>query len=109
EGHFLWPGFGDNFRVLEWILKRCEGQVEADETAIGFVPKAEDINLEGMDYTIKEGHKFGLEDLKGILSVENDYWLEDVASIREFYAKIGDTMPKELLDEVDAMEARLKK
>ncbi|MBQ6807537.1 MAG: phosphoenolpyruvate carboxykinase (GTP), partial [Firmicutes bacterium] len=109
EGHFLWPGFGDNFRVLEWILKRCEGQVEADETAIGFVPKAEDINLEGMDYTISEGHKFGLEDLKGILTVENEYWLEDVASIREFYAKIGDTMPKELLDEVDAMEARLKK
>jgi len=108
EGHFIWPGFGDNFRVLEWIIKRCEGKVDAEETAIGYVPKAEDINLEGMDYTICEGHKFGLEDLKGILTVEKDYWLDDVANIREFYAKIGETMPKELLNEVDEMEKRLK-
>ena len=48
EGHFIWPGFGDNLRVLEWILKRCEGKVDAKETAIGYVPNAEDINLEGL-------------------------------------------------------------
>ncbi len=47
EGHFIWPGFGDNMRVLEWMLKRCDGEVDAVETAIGYVPKAEDINLEG--------------------------------------------------------------
>ncbi len=109
EGNFIWPGYGDNFRVLEWIIKRCEGQVDAAETAIGFVPKAEDINISGLDYQIKAGHPFSLEDLRGILSVENAYWLEDIKSIREFYAKIGDTMPGELLAEVDAMEQRLKK
>ena len=108
EGHFLWPGFGDNFRVLEWILKRCAGEVDAQETAIGYVPYAEDINLEGLDYTISEGHKFGIEDLKSILTVEAPYWLEDIKSIREFYAKIGEAMPKELLAEVEAMEQRLK-
>ena len=108
EGHFIWPGFGDNFRVLEWIIKRCEGKVDAKETAIGFIPNAEDINLDGLDYTICEGHKFGLADLQGILTVEKDYWLEDVENIRQFYAKIGERMPKELLDELDAMEARLK-
>ena len=47
NGHFIWPGFGDNMRVLDWIIKRCEGAVDADETAIGFVPKAEDINIDG--------------------------------------------------------------
>ena len=108
DGHFIWPGFGDNFRVLEWILKRCDGQVDAVETPIGYVPKAEDINLDGLDYTICEGHKFSLEDLKGILSVEKEYWLDDVTRIQEFYAKIGSTMPKELLDELTAMEARLQ-
>lgn len=58
EGNFIWPGFGDNLRVLEWIIKRCEGKADAEETPIGFVPKAEDINLEGLD--------FDLETLKGI-------------------------------------------
>ena len=114
EGHFMWPGFGDNFRVLEWIIKRCEGQVDAVETPIGYVPKAEDINLEGLDYQICEGHKFTIDDLKSILTVENEYWLEDVANIRQFYDKIQSgggpegVMPKELLAELDAMEARLK-
>ncbi len=108
DGNFIWPGFGDNFRVLEWILKRCEGMVDAVETEIGFVPKAEDIHIADMDYTICDGHKFGIDDLRGILSIEKEYWLEDVSSIRAFYDKIGTTMPKELLDEVDAMEARLR-
>ena len=66
EGHFIWPGFGDNFRVLEWIIKRCEGEVDAQETAIGYVPYAEDINLEGLD--------FSLETLKSILYVDNEQW-----------------------------------
>ena len=114
DGNFMWPGFGDNFRVLEWILKRCEGQVDAVETPIGFVPKAEDINLEGLDYQICEGHKFTIDDLKSILTVEKDYWLDDVANIRQFYDKIQSgggpegVMPKELLNELDAMEARLR-
>ena len=68
DGNFLWPGFGDNMRVLEWIIKRCEGKVDAEETAIGFVPKAEDINLEGIEDEVSE------DQLKEILSVDNSYF-----------------------------------
>lgn len=100
EGRFIWPGFGDNLRVLEWIMKRCFNEADADETPIGYEPKPEDINLEdsGVD----------LETLKGLLSVDRDLWLEDVKAIREFYAKFGDTLPAKLSEELDALEARLK-
>ncbi len=107
EGKFMWPGFGDNFRVLEWILKRCEGKVDAVETAIGYVPNAEDINLEGLDYEIEEGRKFDVNELKNILTVEKDYWLADFENIKEFYAKIGDTVPAELLKQYEDQLARL--
>lgn len=108
DGDFIWPGYGENFRILEWIIKRCEGEVDANQTAIGYIPNAEDINIADMDYNITKDHKFGIEDLRGILNVENAYWLEDIKNIREFYAKIGDTIPNELREELDAMEARLK-
>ena len=71
DGNFLWPGFGDNMRVLEWIIKRCEGKVDAEETAIGFVPKAEDINLEGIEDEVSE------DQLKEILSVDNSLWEDE--------------------------------
>ena len=110
EGNFVWPGFGDNFRVLLWILARCEDKIDAVETEIGYVPKAEDIDLEGLDYTIKEGHKFGFEDLKGILTVEKDYWKEDLASIKDFYGKFSEgKVPQELLDELAKLEENLNK
>ena len=100
DGHFIWPGFGDNLRVLEWIMKRCSDEVGADETPIGYEPKPEDINLEdsGVD----------VETLKNLLSVDKALWLEDVKAIREFYAKFGDKLPKTLAQELDALEARLK-
>ncbi len=101
EGHFIWPGFGDNMRVLMWILARCEDKVDAVETPIGFVPKAEDINIEGLDIDV--------DTIKGLLSVENDLWLEDCKAIREFYAQVGDRVPAELYDELAALEARLAK
>ncbi len=99
EGHFIWPGFGDNMRVLLWILARCEGKVDAKETAIGYVPNIEDINIEGLNID-----KATMEDL---LSVDVPSWKDDIVSIKEFYAKIGDHMPKELYDELAALEARL--
>lgn len=109
DGNFMWPGFGDNFRILEWILKRCEGTVDAVETPIGYIPKAEDINLEGLDYEISAGHKFSLDDLKSILTVDKDAWLEDFANIKEFYAtKIGDKLPAALQKEYDDELARLQ-
>ena len=107
NGKFLWPGFGDNFRVLEWILRRCEDQVDAEESAIGYLPKAEDICLEQLDYTIEGDEKFDRETLQSILTVEKDCWKEDLASIRDFYATIGDRLPQELRQELAGLEERL--
>ena len=109
EGNFMWPGFGDNFRVLEWILNRCEDKVGAEETAIGYVPYADDINLEELDYEIEPGRKFTKADLESILTVEKDYWLDDFNSVKEFYAKIGDTIPAELTKQLNDEIARLSK
>lgn len=99
EGHFIWPGFGDNMRVLDWILKRCEETVDADETAIGYVPKPEDINLEGC--SVDE------ETLKGLLNVDTETWKKEAEGIKEFYKKFGDKLPKELNEELSALESRL--
>ena len=100
EGNFIWPGFGDNMRVLLWILARCEDKVGAVETAIGYVPKAEDINIEGLDGVT-------IDTIKNLLSVDVASWKEDCKNIREFYGVIGDHMPKELYEELDALEKRL--
>ncbi|MBE6556431.1 MAG: phosphoenolpyruvate carboxykinase (GTP) [Ruminococcaceae bacterium] len=101
NGNFIWPGFGDNMRVLMWILARCEGKVDAKMTAIGYVPNAEDINIEGLkDVT--------LDTIRELLSVDNESWLADVANIKEFYAQVGDRVPKAMYDELAALEARLK-
>lgn len=99
EGHFIWPGFGDNMRVLDWILKRCEETVDADETAIGYVPKPEDINLEGC--SVDE------ETLKCLLNVDTETWKKEAEGIKEFYKKFGDRLPKELEEELSALESRL--
>ena len=109
DGKFLWPGFGDNFRVLEWIIKRCEDKVGARETEIGYIPYADDINLEGLNYEIEPGRKFCKADLESILTVEKDYWLDDFNSVKEFYAKIGDTIPAELTKQLNDEIARLSK
>ena len=100
EGHFIWPGFGDNLRVLEWIVKRCEGEVDAVETPIGYVPKAEDINLEGLDFSI--------DTLKSILEVKKDQWTKEAEGIEEFYKKFGDKLPEELKKQLETLKAKLK-
>ena len=99
EGHFIWPGFGDNMRVLEWIVDRCEGKTDAVETAIGFEPKAESINIEGLD--------IDLETVKGLLGVDVELWKEEAKGIHEFFGKFGDKLPKELADELAKLEKRL--
>ena len=101
DGHFIWPGFGDNMRVLMWILARCEDKVEARETEIGYVPFAKDIDVEGLDITT--------ETVEELLSVDKDAWLEDVQNIKEFYDMIGDSVPNELRDELRSLEDRLSK
>ena len=101
EGHFIWPGFGDNMRVLDWILQRCEDKVEARETAIGYVPYAKDINIEGLDIDV--------DTIEGLLSVDKASWLEDVENIKSFYAQVGDRVPATMYEELSALEARLNK
>ncbi len=101
EGHFIWPGFGDNMRVLLWILARCDGKADAVETAIGYVPKPEDINIEGLDISI--------DTIKDLLTVDKAAWLADVENIKEFYKLVGDHVPAEMNEELAALEARLKK
>ncbi len=99
KGDFLWPGYGENFRVLEWIIKRCEDGVGAEESLIGFIPKAEDINTEELDVS---------EDvLRGLLTIDVESWLEDIDSIGEFYNKIGDTLPEGLKEELSILKQNL--
>lgn len=99
KGHFIWPGFGDNMRVLMWILDRCEGKVDAVETPIGYEPKPEDINIEGLD--------IDLDTIKGLLNVDIDLWKEEAEGIEEFYAKFGDKLPAELKNQLENLKKRL--
>ncbi len=103
EGHFIWPGFGDNMRVLMWILARCEGTADAVETPIGYEPKPEDINIEGLDIS--------LETIKDLLSVDKESWMEDITregtGIEAFYAKFGSKLPAEMRKQLEALKARL--
>ena len=101
EGNYLWPGFGDNMRVVMWILDRCAGKAEAVETPIGYVPKAEDINIEGLEINEKS-----IEDL---LSIDRSAWLDDCDHIEDFYRQIGDRVPEELWRELRVLRENLNK
>ena len=107
EGNFLWPGFGDNMRVLDWIIKRCEGTVDAVETAIGYLPKKEDLNLTGIEDEVTPAV------LDKLLAVDTDLWKKEIAEMRRYYtediAAKGGKVPAELMDELDKIEARLNK
>ncbi len=101
EGNFLWPGFGDNLRVLNWILDRCDGKVDAKETAIGYVPFADDIDLSGIENEVSK------ETLESILVVDNDLWKNEIPGIEEFYAKFGDKLPETLKNELENLRSCL--
>ena len=101
DGNFMWPGFGDNMRVLNWILDRCEDKVDAVETEIGFVPNKADLQLDGLDLSD--------EVVDELLSIDIDAWKEDVKNQREFFAQFGDKLPKEIKDSMDELEAKLNK
>ena len=102
EGHFIWPGFGDNMRVLMWMLKRCKGEVDAVETPIGYLPKAEDIDITGLEDVT-------LDTVKGLLSVDKDLWLEDCDGVEALYDEIGERVPAELRAQLAALRERLSK
>ena len=107
NGNFIWPGFGDNMRVLDWIIKRVEGKVDAVETPIGYLPKKGDINLKGIEDEVTSE----VEDK--LLAVDVDLWKKEIAEMRRYYnddikAK-GGNIPQALYDELDKIEARLNK
>ncbi len=101
EGNFMWPGFGDNMRVLLWILGRCEGKVDAVESPIGFLPKKEDIDVTDLD----------IDDatLEELLTVDKKVWLEDVENQAEYFAQFGEKLPKEISEELNTLKANLSK
>ncbi|MFO7160283.1 MAG: phosphoenolpyruvate carboxykinase (GTP) [[Clostridium] cellulosi] len=101
EGNFIWPGYGDNMRVLMWILDRCEGKAKAVETPIGYEPLPEDIETEGLS--------IGTDTIKELLKVDPALWKEEIKGIKEFYAKFGSRLPKELLKQLEALEDRINK
>lgn len=100
EGKFLWPGYGENLRVLEWIINRCEEKVYAKKTPVGYVPLEEDINLEGSGVS---------EDtLKDLLDIDKELWEKEVENIKDFYKMFGKNLPEELENELKLLESRLK-
>lgn len=99
DGKFLWPGFGDNLRVLDWIIDRCEDNAPADDTPIGYVPRPQDINLEGLDLS--------KDSLNELLEIDREQWRKETELIEEHYAKF-DRLPEALKKELDDLKARLK-
>ncbi len=100
EGHFLWPGFGDNLRVLEWILGRCFDEAGAQESPIGYLPRPEDIDLEGSGVDRAT--------LETLLTVDKAVWKQEVEGIEAFYARFGDKLPKTLAAELETLKKNLE-
>ena len=97
---FIWPGYGENSRVLKWICERVSGEGDAVKTAIGYMPSADAIDTEGLDIS--------KEALEGILDVNHDEWLREVESVKDHYNNYGPKLPKELWNQLAALEERLK-
>jgi phosphoenolpyruvate carboxykinase (GTP) len=99
RGSFLWPGFGENARVLAWVFRRCEGTGEADETPIGYVPAEGGLELEGLDISAEE--------VAELLRVEPEDWKAQLPQFHEHFAKFGDALPPALREQLVGLEKRL--
>jgi len=99
DGKFLWPGFGENSRVLEWVFRRCQGEGEATETAIGMLPTPDDLNTEGLEISDAA--------LQELLTVDEELYRQALPQIKEHLAKFGDSLPSEVAAQLDALEQRL--
>jgi phosphoenolpyruvate carboxykinase (GTP) len=99
QGKFLWPGYGENLRVLAWMLERCAGRAGATETAIGNLPRPEDLNTQGLN--LAPGA------LQALLAVDPALWRREVGEIREYLGKYGRRLPAALAQELDTTERRL--
>jgi len=98
DGHFIWPGFGENLRALLWALDRCEGKAEAVETPLGYVPAPGSLDLEGLEITDSE--------LEKITTVDKETWKKELSGLKEWYAKF-DHMPDELVAALAKLELDL--
>ena len=99
EGNFMWPGFGDNMRVLLWILDRVSGKADAHDSEIGLLPTASDIDTTGLDMSA--------EDLDALLSVDKEAWKEDVENIKEYFAQFGNRLPAEIKHQLEVLDGNL--
>ncbi len=99
-GKFMWPGFGENSRILKWVFERCNGTADAVETAIGNMPTLDGIDFSGLDMSE--------EDIAALLRVDTDGWLAELPGIEEYYATFGDHLPEELTHQVNALRERLE-
>jgi len=99
-GKFMWPGFGDNSRVLKWVFERCEGTGAAVETPIGMLPTMDALDFSGLNLDKAA--------IALLLRVEVDGWLQEIPMIREYYKSFGDRMPAELMSELDQLESKLR-
>ena len=99
DGRFLWPGFGENSRVLKWMVQRLEGRAGATETAIGFVPAADQLDLDRLDAE--------RADLDAALTVDSEEWKAEVPLIEEWFEQIGDSLPTSMRDELESLKLRL--
>ncbi|RUQ12631.1 phosphoenolpyruvate carboxykinase (GTP) [Corynebacterium genitalium] len=100
DDRFLWPGFGDNSRVLKWITDRIEGNVDADETVVGYTARAEDLDLTGLDTPI--------EDVREALTADPELWKEDVADSRRYLESLGSRVPQEIFDQLKKLDERVQ-
>jgi len=99
KGKFIWPGFGENMRVLEWIVNRCDGRVGAEKTPIGYIPEAKDLNTQGLEMDPAR--------LESILDVDKELWIEEINGAEAYFKMFGDRFPKELTQELNALKKRL--
>jgi phosphoenolpyruvate carboxykinase (GTP) len=99
NGKYLWPGFGDNIRVIKWVIDRVHGRVGANQTPIGLTPKIEDLDMSGLDISA--------DNLKKLFAIDKDGWLRETADIEEFFNKFGKRMPDQMREELAKMKAAL--
>ena len=99
DGRFLWPGFGENSRVLEWVIDRIEDNVEAEESVVGYTARAEDLDLDGLDTPI--------EDVREALTADPELWKEDVADSRRYLEGLGSRIPEEIFDQLKKLDERI--
>jgi phosphoenolpyruvate carboxykinase (GTP) len=100
DGKFLWPGFGENLRVLQWVIDRCRGRAKGVETPIGHLPRREELNVDGL--SLADGA------LDRLLAIDREGWVEALRSQSEFFARFGTRLPKEMMQEHDHLKERIE-